>query len=132
MNNKNRIKMKKRTLATLAFGGLLIIGSSLSLPKQSYAREAVCDHKDKMIEKLEREYSEKRSWVGLSVDGELLEIFESESGSWTLISTYPEGMSCYQISGYHTWKKISPLSIRDKIKIRELNFHNNEDYFQKE
>jgi len=46
------------------------------------------------IAMLAQNYAESREMVALSADGLMVEVFASESGSWTLIATNAQGISC--------------------------------------
>jgi hypothetical protein len=43
--------------------------------------------------------SERRAAGGLAANGNLVEVFASASGSWTIIATRPSGVACIVGSG---------------------------------
>ena len=55
---------------------------------------AVCLERDVLIGRLATGYDEAQVGAGLASDGSVIEIFVSETGTWTIIITTPSGRSC--------------------------------------
>jgi hypothetical protein len=56
-------------------------------------------HKDAVV-KLDRTYGERQIGFGLSQHGEsVVELFVSESGTWTVLITRTDGLSCIAAAG---------------------------------
>ena len=59
-----------------------------------------CGLHAKVIERLYTGYGETRQMIGLGANGAILEVFASEeSGSWTILATNPQGVSCLIAAG---------------------------------
>lgn len=68
-----------------------------------------CGHIEKVRMMLQAQYSERQAGVGLSTPGTYVaELWISEGGgTFTIIATYPNGMSCILASG-RGWSAHSP------------------------
>lgn len=58
-----------------------------------------------IIARLHTGYHESISALGLSATGGVMELYTSEDGTWTLILTQPNGMSCLVAVG-EGWQDI--------------------------
>ena len=76
-----------RTLIFIA-GIALALGSTDSLARQ------VCGSRVDMLASLARVHGERPIAVGLASDGTVVEILSSNTGSWTVLFTRPDGRSC--------------------------------------
>lgn len=61
--------------------------------------ELVCLPRDVMVERLANRYAEMQIGAGLVNGNAVVELFASETGTWTLIGTTSEGESCGLASG---------------------------------
>ncbi len=77
-------------------------------PPQAPAQPQACLPHDSANDKLHSEFGEKVLGRGVSSDGTLVEIFLSASGSFTVIKTTPEGMSCVVDFG-EGWQTVNQL-----------------------
>lgn len=54
-----------------------------------------CAPNDKVVEFLLEKYGEKREMMAIRANGQLLEVFANlETGTYTVLSSTPEGLSC--------------------------------------
>lgn len=60
---------------------------------------AGCGPRAAVIDQLERHHGEVRLAMGLAASGRLFEVFASASGSWTIVATAPDGVTCGIASG---------------------------------
>ena len=60
-----------------------------------------------MTSGLTTKYSESRLGIGLDFSGNVLELFASPQGSWSILVTFPDGRTCMVSSG-EDWQ---PLTI---------------------
>jgi hypothetical protein len=67
--------------------------------------EAVCGQRGQIVAGLDKKYAEKPTAMGLSSNGTVLEVLASDSGSWTLIITHPNGISCLLAAG-EDWENL--------------------------
>jgi hypothetical protein len=65
----------------------------IALP--ALAQEPPCGDRAEMVANLAGKYGEAASALGLSSEGLILEIFNSDrTGTWTILSTGPDGETC--------------------------------------
>ena len=72
---------------------LAISAVSVAAPGTASANQ-LCGERDEFVEKLNRAYGERPASAGLESEGNLVEIFRSDEGSWTILATQPTGISC--------------------------------------
>lgn len=64
------------------------------------AQGGVCGPRDAIVERLQEKYGETRQSMGLQSNNGVVEIFASdESGTWTILVTLPNGMTCLVAAG---------------------------------
>lgn len=82
---------------------LLLLATSLSLCSQQPALAETrrsCAPRDQVVARLTESFGESRQAIGLGVNNTLVEVFASaETGSWTIITTTPAGITCLLASG---------------------------------
>lgn len=82
---------------------LALMGATLlitaALPIQRTVDPVACSTRDAWVYYLDQKYSETPQTSGLTSRGDLLEVFISEGGTWTLILTVPSGTSCVLLVG---------------------------------
>lgn len=60
-----------------------------------------CAPRDSVLARLAERYGEVRQSIGLGSGGVVIEILASpESGTWTILATVPDGISCLVASGH--------------------------------
>ncbi|MBC8159109.1 MAG: hypothetical protein H8E94_07245 [Alphaproteobacteria bacterium] len=60
---------------------------------------AACGERGSIASKLDDGYSEKPIAMGLSANGSIVEVFAAASGTFTIILTQPDGVSCILMTG---------------------------------
>ena len=86
-------------MKNLLVGALLCL-SALTATNAEAQTSRVCGLHAKVIERLHTGYGETRQMIGLGSNGAILEVFASEeSGSWTILVTNPQGVSCLIAAG---------------------------------
>ena len=87
----------------------VVLTSALFLPvqlTQSETSPAKCGDRAKLIKTLKDQYKEVPVALGLSQKStEAFEIYASEEGTWTVIMTMSNGMSCVMAAG-HSWQDL--------------------------
>ena len=83
---------------------MLILLAALSIAALAFAPASAqginrCGQRSGVVAGLERHYQEAQSALGLTAKGHLIEVFVGPSGSWTIIQTSPQGMSCIMATG---------------------------------
>jgi hypothetical protein len=95
-------------------GGGLVAALFLAVPAASAEQPSgerqtpVCFPHEQLEGELRQAYNEKKLGHGVSGDGNLIEIFMSSAGNFTVIKTSPKGVSCIVDFG-EGWRTIDPL-----------------------
>lgn len=93
-----------RTLFALSLGlaGLILLPLPLHAAMQ-------CAPHDTVATNLATSFGEARRSIGLAQDNTVMELYASETGTWTLTVTLPTGMTCLIAAGSHFETVIAPL-----------------------
>ena len=68
-----------------------------------------CGLRTETLNKLEKQYHERVYGRGLTPNGKsMFELLISETGSWTVLASTPEGRSCV-VAGGDSWHEIKPF-----------------------
>ncbi len=67
--------------------------------------QANCGPRPKLLGYLSDKFSEQPVMLGLTSDGNVLEVAASSNGSWTIVVTLPTGVSCAVAAG-EKWAKL--------------------------
>lgn len=59
----------------------------------------MCGERERIVGELEQHFQEAVTAVGMVDDNAVVEVFVSESGTWTIIATGTDGMSCVLSAG---------------------------------
>lgn len=86
---------KHAFIATLIAGSIAL--AIAARPLRAEPRH--CAPRPDVLAQLAERYGESRRSVGLAADGVVVESFASETGSWTIFYTRPDGISCVLASG---------------------------------
>ena len=81
--------MRRYTTAILT---ALILGSVFIAP--AAVAQPVCGSHNTVSDNLKKTYSEAPVSMGLTTGGGIIEVFASDEGSWTMVITQPNGVSC--------------------------------------
>ncbi len=107
MVNLKPIKTRRRLLATAVAAGALTLG--FSLPAEA---TMACGPHKKLTKALTGKYKESRKGLGLVASRRVMEVFVSESGSWTLVMTDLNGVSCIIAAG-HSWEDAPKVAMAE-------------------
>ena len=88
--------------------------ATLLLVPVSAAAQTMCGERSTVIASLEKTYSEVPVSMGLASNGAVIEIIASESGSFTIILTRPNGLSCVMAAG-ESWEDLPKRLAGSKI-----------------
>ena len=98
-------------MALMGAGALAL--AAAELPAQGAQN---CAPRAVVVERLAEAYGETRQSIGLGARGAVVEVFAStETGSWTITVTLPNGMTCLIASGqaYETLAEALPPAGED-------------------
>lgn len=75
----------------------------LAWPAQA---QQVCAMRDKVVKMLTEKYQEQPSGSGLSGGEAIVEFYRSEKGTFTIVSSFPNGVACIVAAG-NDWKELA-------------------------
>ena len=88
--------------AILAFGCMVALGDS------SARAQTACGPRDDLVKLLADHYKESSVGIGLAQTGQLLEVFASSIGSWSMVMTTTDGKTCIVAAG-DNWEMITKV-----------------------
>lgn len=98
-----------RPRLTLAAIGLIAASAAASpfASAMAGAAPALCTGHEQMSRALKEKFGETRQVVGLVGGSGLMEIYVSPAGTWTMVMTDPQKLSCILAAG-HSWDQMPP------------------------
>ena len=101
---------QNRPIIAIRTGLLGVFAAALTLgPSATQANaQILCGPHDQVAESLNGKFKESRAGLGLAGDGNVVELFVSQKGSWTMVVTRPNGTSCLVAAG-DNWEIVEPL-----------------------
>ena len=81
--------------------------------------QQVCGRRADLANHLSNVYTEVPVGRGLTENGTLIEVFAAKNGSWTMLETLPNGISCLRGSG-DSWSNL-PLITRETAPENETS-----------
>ena len=94
--------MRRYTTALLT--ALILLGAGLVAPAAS--AQPVCGSHNAVSDNLKKAYSEAPVSMGLTTGVGIIEVFASDEGTWTMVITQPNGVSCLIAVG-QDWEILS-------------------------
>lgn len=67
--------------------------------QQATSENTVCAPRDDLVAQLDTQFDESQKAVGLLGEQAIMEVYASEQGSWTILSTDTNGTSCIIAAG---------------------------------
>lgn len=90
------------------FLGFLCLIGIITFTYPVWGQDTLCSTRDSWVEKLGTEYNETLRIVGVSSKGPLMEIFVSESGTYTIIMSMNADFSCAVSTGEGWHELVAP------------------------
>jgi hypothetical protein len=81
------------------FGALLLIAAVYPALISSASAQVQCGPREQIVKTLGETFKEAPIGMGITQPGQVVEIFASSSGSWTMVVTTPNGTSCLIAAG---------------------------------
>ena len=81
--------------------------SLIALGSANPAQAAMCGKRVDFIKALNDKYQESGKALGIAGQVNLVEIFASKAGTWTILVTTPEGRTCIIAAG-SSWEDLPP------------------------
>ncbi|MGQ0486571.1 MAG: hypothetical protein ACT4SY_14615 [Hyphomicrobiales bacterium] len=69
--------------------------------------QSVCGERAEIIKVLDNKYHEMPKAFGIAGQRNLVELFTSKTGSWTMLMTQPKGVTCILATG-QSWEELPP------------------------
>ncbi len=85
----------------------LILFVLVLMAVSSASAQNICAKREEVVERLWNRWQEVLTANGLTNNNQLVEVFVSKKGSWTIIISDPTGKSCVASAGQN-WIKRSP------------------------
>ena len=91
-------------ITAVALGAAVISASAATA--QSLGGPMACGERQAMVQRLAHTFGEVQKGAGLVNAGQLVEVWRSDdTGTWTILMTDPEGMSCIVAAG-EAWRDV--------------------------
>ncbi len=88
----------------------LVTGFTL-VASAAMAQQPQCNERDNVLDLLAKKYQETPIAAGVTNTGGLVEVLaDIKSGTWTIIVTTPQGMSCLVAAG-EGWRNMEQISL---------------------
>ena len=98
----------KYVIAFSFIAALTILFSALyGRISEANAQTQICNTHDIITDHIATKYGEVPVSMGLTGSGHMIEVFVSKTGTWTILITRPNGMSCVTSSG-NSWATMPP------------------------
>jgi hypothetical protein len=91
-----------------SFAMLSILGCSLLLGPSEASAQASCGPRDQIVKVLADQYKEDPVGIGLAQPGQVLEVFASRAGTWSMVMTMPDGKACLIAAG-DNWEMVTKI-----------------------
>jgi hypothetical protein len=88
----------------LLYGVVVVALMAASFTSVAEAQQ-VCGKRAEFVTRLDATYKETTSGIGLINNGTVIEVLTSSEGSWTILMTKTDGMSCVVASG-QAWESV--------------------------
>jgi hypothetical protein len=99
----------QKVLFVLSFG---FAGVILAHQAAHAQQQGNCAQRSQVVERLQTKYGESRKSVGLAAKNGVVETYASdESGTWTIVITLPNGMTCLVAAG-NSFEPVEEASLK--------------------
>lgn len=78
---------------------LSAVFATIALAGIPAAAQTACADHNQITDRLATNYAESRVGYGLDGIGRVVELFASSQGSWTILVTFPDGLTCLMAVG---------------------------------
>ncbi len=108
MPRNHRLRFESRTILAAILAVLFLAAPTKA--QQMMPRGPVCGERTALVDQLKRKYGEQTKSMGLAANGLVLEILTAKSGSWTVLVTTPQGVTCLIAAGEH-WEEMEQFEM---------------------
>ena len=78
---------------------------AISAGAHEEAPTGICGPRAKVISQLAQKHNEKPVSMGLASNGTVVEVLNSPDGTWTIVMTAPNGVTCLLVAGEY-WRDV--------------------------
>ncbi len=97
--------LRRFATASLAARLAVTIGLATATPIAEAQTRTACAERDAVVARLADRYGETLQSIGLQSNSAVVEVYASaDTGTWTILMTRPDGISCLIASG-ESWQK---------------------------
>ena len=90
---------------------VISLGLLAATPQAEAQGRQACAEREQVVQKLEERFGETLRSIGLHQNDGVVEIYSSEqTGTWTILMTRPDGMSCLLAAGQLWEQDVQPLT----------------------
>ncbi len=97
------------TILTLGLSGCVAQVDSAQVAQVDSA-QGVCGDRAKFMAALAKKHQEAPTSIGVTSSGQMIEVLTSANGSWTILVTSPNGVSCIVAAG-EAWESIERIAL---------------------
>ena len=101
--------MTRKTTFSFLCAAAAVAGLSFHPVPVATAQNTPCAERTNVVDTLDSQYKESPRAIGLVSQKAVLELFVSDSGTWTVVVTDPQGVSCVLAAG-QSWEEIPVAS----------------------
>ncbi|WP_243368743.1 hypothetical protein [Microvirga solisilvae] len=87
---------------------LSALGSSVVALASDASAQTSCGPREQLVKVLADQYKEDPVGIGLAQPGQVLEVFASQGGSWSMVMTMPDGKACLIAAG-DNWEMVTKI-----------------------
>lgn len=98
-------KGKKNAKMALGFGAVVMAVLMAAPVAAASVGSGMCASRDKVIDALGEVYAEAPVSAGLTEEGSVIEVMASAEGSFTIVITHPNGLTC-PIAAGTAWQSV--------------------------
>jgi len=85
-----------------------ILGAIIALGSTPASAQSSCGPREQLVKMLADQYKEDPVGMGLAQPGQVIEVFASSNGSWTMVMTMPDGKACLIAAG-DNWEMVTKI-----------------------
>ncbi|MGO4524658.1 hypothetical protein AB4097_07305 [Microvirga sp. 2MCAF35] len=86
----------------------ILIGAIAAFGITPAAAQTSCGPREQLVKLLADQYKEDPVGIGLAQPGQVLEVFASSGGTWTMVMTMPDGKACLIAAG-NNWEMVTKI-----------------------
>jgi len=113
VTKKHRLRIESRTILSIfTLASILVLaGMSPSAQAQMMVHGGpVCGERTALIDQLKAKHAERPKAMGLTANGSVLEVLTAETGTWSILVTTPQRVTCLIWVGEH-WEDIKQQEV---------------------